>query len=579
MPVRADFRTWRLAVVEEVTARVTKKLYPVLVTIQRRGFRRLLKRFYASLPGDLKVALNVRAEDLSWLEATIKRLAEEVISEFVNKELDALLQEYGLLAEPVIKEIADEALMRAGFIPEETLSEQIRQALEDLAKASIFISLKNHLTSPEVLTKAILEARERGGGLRAAEAAIMRIGGYRWWEAERVARTTFTAASGKASLEAIRAAGYEWKRWVATKDERVRGYDLKDKHDHLHMDGQVVRIEEPFRDPRSGELLLYPGDTSWGAEPGEVINCRCTIVGAGRPDKKAADEAVAQDLPPPGEAEKKELIELSQKLAQIGLMEERELKKLREALDKEFFDHSTAIDKRDILSDWTATKSSSRTQRFIREAIRRVIYGQPPKGQTYPDWPEAIKRMYDTLRERLKRVFEHFSLGHLPKRFALYRGFVVDKDWAAELLKTWASGGEIKPVATLASSWSFSPLVAQRFAKPRFNQVGFVLRIYVPLDHLLATFLTDSDLGYSDELEAIVLRAADFGASKNDVSVVLPGSPYVYTFKDRDKVLKLFERIMQERSITGKPVAWIMDRGEPIGGFDPELRKALAKKG
>ncbi|WP_027882904.1 hypothetical protein [Meiothermus rufus] len=45
------------------------------------------------------------------------------------------------------------------------------------------------------------------------------------------------------------------------------------------MDGVTVPIEEPFVTP-AGYRLMYSGDRSLGAPPGEVVNCRCTIVGA-----------------------------------------------------------------------------------------------------------------------------------------------------------------------------------------------------------------------------------------------------------------------------------------------------------
>ena len=115
--------------------------------------------------------------------------------------------------------------------------------------------------------------------LREIEERIMARWGVRMYEAERIVRTVHTSAAGAGTLERLRREGYTRKRWVATRDDRVRGRRLQDRHDHLHMDGQTVPIEEPFRDPRSGELVMYPGDPSLGAGPGMLVNCRCTIVG------------------------------------------------------------------------------------------------------------------------------------------------------------------------------------------------------------------------------------------------------------------------------------------------------------
>lgn len=58
------------------------------------------------------------------------------------------------------------------------------------------------------------------------------------------------------------------RRWSATGDERTR-------EDHADMDGEEVEgIDTPWQLP-DGSMMLFPGDTSLGAEAGETINCRC----------------------------------------------------------------------------------------------------------------------------------------------------------------------------------------------------------------------------------------------------------------------------------------------------------------
>lgn len=61
------------------------------------------------------------------------------------------------------------------------------------------------------------------------------------------------------------------KEWIATDDDRVR-----DTHEEL--DGQrVVGLNTPFVSP-SGARMLFPHDASLGAPPGELINCRCSVL-------------------------------------------------------------------------------------------------------------------------------------------------------------------------------------------------------------------------------------------------------------------------------------------------------------
>lgn len=57
------------------------------------------------------------------------------------------------------------------------------------------------------------------------------------------------------------------KVWRDSSDDRVR-------HSHAILDGESVRLLEPFRSV-TGALMLYPGDTSMGATAADVVLCRC----------------------------------------------------------------------------------------------------------------------------------------------------------------------------------------------------------------------------------------------------------------------------------------------------------------
>jgi uncharacterized protein with gpF-like domain len=54
------------------------------------------------------------------------------------------------------------------------------------------------------------------------------------------------------------------------------GADGRTRASHLAMDGQSVGLDEPFTSP-DGFQLMFPGDTSLGADAGEIINCRCNV--------------------------------------------------------------------------------------------------------------------------------------------------------------------------------------------------------------------------------------------------------------------------------------------------------------
>ena len=61
---------------------------------------------------------------------------------------------------------------------------------------------------------------------------------------------------------------YKWKFWNTILDGRER-------ITHNIADGQMQPIAMPFEVGTS--LLMYPKDTSLGADAAEIINCRCTL--------------------------------------------------------------------------------------------------------------------------------------------------------------------------------------------------------------------------------------------------------------------------------------------------------------
>lgn len=62
--------------------------------------------------------------------------------------------------------------------------------------------------------------------------------------------------------------GFKFKEWLAMLDEKTR-------ETHAVADGQKVDIDTPFIVGNS--LMMFPTDTSLGAPPEEIINCRCIM--------------------------------------------------------------------------------------------------------------------------------------------------------------------------------------------------------------------------------------------------------------------------------------------------------------
>lgn len=92
---------------------------------------------------------------------------------------------------------------------------------------------------------------------------------------ENLARTETIAAlnSGRSNAldQAVQAGDVEQQFienvWQSTGDPRTR-------HAHMEMNGQRRAYGQPFDSP-TGAQMMFPGDTSLGAGPEDVINCRC----------------------------------------------------------------------------------------------------------------------------------------------------------------------------------------------------------------------------------------------------------------------------------------------------------------
>lgn len=96
-------------------------------------------------------------------------------------------------------------------------------------------------------------------------------GSERSWESASgsFSRTASTAQHGEDMLNLLREGGYTHKRWITRYDSRVR-------MTHANVDRDTIPLEENFT--VGGASLRFPADPL-SADIGEVINCRCVLMG------------------------------------------------------------------------------------------------------------------------------------------------------------------------------------------------------------------------------------------------------------------------------------------------------------
>uniref|UniRef100_A0A7C3DMT2 Phage head morphogenesis domain-containing protein n=1 Tax=Meiothermus ruber TaxID=277 RepID=A0A7C3DMT2_MEIRU len=167
--------------------------------------------------------------------------------------------------------------MQYGFLPSDPRTTVLEREFRRLLESDL-LSYWRTLTEPRVLARRLAALREGNRTTAQIIRQVQQEYGADYYSAERLVRTLYNSGANRAQLEALRAGGYTHKRWLTARDARVRRARGKSRFDHFSMDGVLVPIDEPFLTP-AGSRLMYPGDRSLGAPPGEIVNCRCTVVG------------------------------------------------------------------------------------------------------------------------------------------------------------------------------------------------------------------------------------------------------------------------------------------------------------
>ena len=90
------------------------------------------------------------------------------------------------------------------------------------------------------------------------------------WQCRRIAQTETMIGMAEAGNVAAQTLEISFtKQWCTSGLPNVR-------ESHQEVDGIIVDENEPFELP--GGLLMYPHDTSMGADASEIINCACACI-------------------------------------------------------------------------------------------------------------------------------------------------------------------------------------------------------------------------------------------------------------------------------------------------------------
>ncbi len=197
-------------------------------------------------------------------ELETKQQTDELPDKEANKERPVgLIAATGAILAPLLTRRVSASTSQISTTTQAEIAKSIARAREQLTAEA----RKDPATGQIIkrVSKGALAVRARGlfvKGARSRAAAIA---------------TTETQAPAEAAKQAARLAiianaavdtsDVSIKTWATLGDNVVRD-------SHIEADSQQRRIDEPF-DVGSSQLM-FPGDTSLGAGPEEIANCRCS---------------------------------------------------------------------------------------------------------------------------------------------------------------------------------------------------------------------------------------------------------------------------------------------------------------
>jgi hypothetical protein len=269
-----------MALVEAAVAEYARALWEQAAPYRLRWLRHVLRKVRPVLS---RLAVRTFEPDEVLLEQYIRQFSLD----FPAPDLTGVLEELG-------QKIA----IQYGFLPNDPRAVQLEREFRRILEGDLFTYWRG-LTDPRSLARRLAELRRQNQSTQRIIEKLQLEYAADYFTAERVVRTLYTAGANNAQLAALKDQGYTHKRWLTARDNRVRVAQGSSRFDHRRMDGVTVPIDEPFVTP-AGSRLMYPGDRSLGAPAGEVVNCRCTVVGVmlGSESARFSDDAPEREARP-----------------------------------------------------------------------------------------------------------------------------------------------------------------------------------------------------------------------------------------------------------------------------------------
>lgn len=193
----------------------------------------------------------------------------EAMKVIEGKKLEVFAENYNFAA----YELEDEIGFDVGFniYNSQSVARLIKDEPQILPKWKID-EKKDYLWNEKKVTRSITHGIIQGESVDdIAKRLIKDLCSQNERKMRTLTRTAVTGAQNAGRMEQMHDAvdsGIKMKKkWLATLDDRTRDT-------HRDLDGQVQEVDDPFESDLGD--IMFPGDPS--AEPGNVFNCRCTMI-------------------------------------------------------------------------------------------------------------------------------------------------------------------------------------------------------------------------------------------------------------------------------------------------------------
>ena len=220
----------------------------------------------------------LRERELRRVLALARDVTPEEVPDLLNREIneaDYLLAWWpalwAVVGTPGARATAADLRQEKAAAEESIWARALRNYAIQRAGANIVSVTGTWKESLVALTRSIM-AETLGIGIEVLTREIYKgfLATLERWQCRRIARTE--ALIGMADAGHIAAKTLEipyTKQWCTSGRDNVRT-------SHQIVDGLVVDEDEPFELP--GGWLMYPHDTSLGADASEIINCACACI-------------------------------------------------------------------------------------------------------------------------------------------------------------------------------------------------------------------------------------------------------------------------------------------------------------